>query len=197
TALSTAGRYAASVWHDSRAHKGGVTIFDLATGQQVGKCDRLELVSNSVALSPNGKMLASGAWGRSESTYVNLWHLPDGKLAKKLEWPSRSAAAPRSIPSGTSIVPIAVSIAFSPSAGYLAAIWYEGLNKAYVVLWEIKSGHGKILATFDHWIRWIAFSSDGKMFAYPSGDNKVTVLNLADQTSIHIALPNPFIGALE
>jgi RNA polymerase sigma factor (sigma-70 family) len=151
------------------ASSGGVEFFDGTTGRPLDR--RLAAPTgpvSGVALSPDGKLLATGSIGRAMSK-VRLW---DAATGKELPFPKQDFRA--------------LELTFAPDGTALAA---RGVDGSEAALWEIPSG--RLIARLDHDrpadrprvkevlnIRWLAFSPDGKTLY--SADNYHPDVNIWD-----------------
>ena len=154
---------------------------------------------NSVAFSPDGKTLASGAgsgllW--SNDNTVRLWRVSDGKLLRTMEghtnWVRSVAVSPdgKTLASGSDDNTVrlwrvlgrkllrtleghtntVMGVAFSPDGKTLAS----GSDDSTVRLWRVSDG--KLLRTLEghtNTVMGVAFSPDGKTLASGSADNTV------------------------
>ncbi|CAI7650582.1 unnamed protein product [Penicillium pancosmium] len=131
-----------------------VRIWNMASGKLQKALEGHLTDVNSVAFSPNGRLLASGS---SDQT-VRLWDPATGTLQQTLE--------------GHSAVH---SVAFSPSGQLLAS----GSGKShsednYVRLWDLATGALlQILQGHSGLVYSVAFSPDGRLLASGSGDKTV------------------------
>jgi serine/threonine protein kinase/WD40 repeat protein len=195
-ALSSDGRLAALAWKELPSAKGGVRLVEIATGNELARWQTPEIDPDSFTLSPDGKLVASevGRDSSGKSTGINLWILPERRLVKKLKWPATAtnlgnAKSQQSHRYSRSVGGNFKSLLFSPTGLHLAALNFGG-PKVELVLWEMRSGVGKVLAAGDQLIPFVTFSSDGKHLAVASGDEKVTILNLRDEKRVEISLPS-------
>lgn len=68
-----------------------VRLFEASTGKQLREWGKADLRISSVALSPDGKLLAVGYCGKHDAKgefrggYVNIWDTATGRLVKKLD----------------------------------------------------------------------------------------------------------------
>jgi serine/threonine protein kinase len=112
-------------------------------------------VVRSVAISPDGKMLASGSADKT----IKLWNLANGQAIRTLtghkDW--------------------VVATAINPDSTLLAS----GSSDKTIKLWNLKTG--KLLHTFkghNDWISSLAFSPDGKTLASASADETIKLWNV-------------------
>jgi RNA polymerase sigma factor (sigma-70 family) len=122
---------------------GGARLFDLATGKVLRAFHGHKHLAISLAVSPDGKLLATG--GSQHDHDVCLWDLAGGKLMRVLK-------------SGA-IVP---AVAFSPDARTLAG----GQGDGRVVLWHLATGQElRALASGPNNAFAVGFSPDGRLVA--------------------------------
>jgi WD40 repeat protein len=116
--------------------KQGLTVFDAATGKEVryigGEKGEAAYV---LALSPDGKKLASGAWHRED---VRVWDVAGGKELLKLPGHPQGVNA----------------IAFSPDGGRLAVGCTDGTARIWNLL---KDDEPQILAGHERTVEAVAF----------------------------------------
>ena len=126
----------------------GIRLWNTHTGEHKKTLTEHRDVVESIALSPDGNILASGSW----DDIIRLWDAHTGEHKKTLtEHKSRSE-----------------SVTFSPDGKTLAS----GNHDNTVHLWDVDTGENKMTLTgHTEWIRSIAFSPDGKTLASGGGDN--------------------------
>ncbi|KAG8933857.1 hypothetical protein FRC01_006703 [Tulasnella sp. 417] len=175
---------------------GIIELLDAKTGALIVEPLRghKELVQ-SVAFSPDGKLLASGSWDKSirlwdaktgapigeplrghDSSVHSVAFSPDGKLLASGSWDKsiRLWDAKTGAPIGEPLRghdSSVHSVAFSPDGKLLAS----GSGDKTIRLWDAKTGAsiGKPLRGHDHWVRSVAFSPDGKLLASGSEDKTI------------------------
>ncbi|KAI9934827.1 hypothetical protein MW887_000444 [Aspergillus wentii] len=128
----------------------------------------------TVALSPDGLLVASTSWGDG----VKIWNTATGSLQQTLDHQSWNL----------------YSVEFSPDGKMIAAAFDNGT----VSLWDMTSGIGVLQHTFqahsDH-IYEVVFSANGKKLASASKDEKVKLWNI-DQIGIEETLEGHTAGVL-
>jgi WD40 repeat protein len=112
---------------------------------------------NSVAFSPDGRLLASGSGDKT----IKLWDVATGSLVRTLS-------------GHTSWVN---SVAFSPDGRLLAS----GSADNTIKLWDVASGSlVRTLTGHTDWVRSVAFSPDGRLLASGSGDDTIKLWDISD-----------------
>ncbi|BAY29832.1 protein kinase [Nostoc carneum NIES-2107] len=110
----------------------------------------------SVAISPDGKTLASGSHDKT----IKLWNLATGKLIRTLTGHSGWIH----------------SVAFSRDGNILAS----GSEDKTIKLWNLVTGEQiGTLTGHSNWVNSVAFSRDGKTLASGSEDTTIKLWNLA------------------
>ncbi len=110
---------------------------------------------NSIAITPDGKLLASG----SEDKTIRLWNLETFQVISTLTGHARSVK----------------SVAFSPDGTILAT----GSDDQSVKLWDLDQGEE--ICTFSghsHAVKSVAFSPDGKVLASGSWDKTIKLWDI-------------------
>jgi WD40 repeat protein/nitrous oxidase accessory protein NosD len=153
---------------------------------------------NSVAFSPDGRLLASG----SRDYTIKLWEVATGSLVRTLEghtnWVNSVAFSPdgRLLASGSSDRTIKLwevasgslvrtlsghtsdvnSVAFSPDGRLLAS----GSDDRTIKLWEVATGSlVRTLTGHEGSVRSVAFSPDGRLLASGSWDDTIKLWEVA------------------
>jgi len=130
--------------------------------------------ANSVAFSPDGRLLASG----NEDGTVELWKVVSGQLD----------GPPVGLRGHTGQI---TGVAFSRNSDFLAS----SSTDQTVRLWMLPSGQLRAVLTGDAQKKWcIAFSSNGKTLASGSEDGTILLWNIDNQSTFSQPLAN--IGGL-
>jgi RNA polymerase sigma factor (sigma-70 family) len=137
-------------------------VWDRSTGKERRKVVFREDWRNSFAVSPDGKLLATG--GRDKDRKLRLWDAGTGKLLFE------SAAQEGRIE----------VLEFSPDGKTLAAAG----NKA-IHLWDVAARMGtRQLAVGQDRLGALAFAPDGKLLAVACGDNRIRLWDLETATEL-------------
>ena len=121
----------------------------------------------SVAISPNGQLLASG----SQDTTLKIWNLHTGELLHNLKGYSGTVYRIAISPDGQTIV--------------------SGNSDGTIKIWNLETGELlHTLGEHSHFINSLAVSPDGQTIATGSGDNTIKVWNL-QAGQLHYTLSEP------
>lgn len=155
-AFSPDGKFLVSGSHDH-----SVRLWNGITGERIRTFDGHPVAVMGVAFSRDGRYIASGGGGYAGRAVVIVWDIESGKQRYKPfettdEWVS--------------------SLTFSPD-GSLLLVGTNTNGKA-LHLWDMATGKDAgTLPTKATAVYTVAFSSDGKCFAYGGSHNAVTILN--------------------
>lgn len=173
-----------------------INVWDVKTAQSAARLRGHKISINTVAFSPDGRKLASGAG----DTSIRLWEIPNGKTLHTIggvnspQTPVKVLPAPRrgedinEVQMGNDgdvepeiIRGSVLSVAFSPDGTKLASASMDGVR-----LWHV--GTGKLLAALtdeeDAAGFSVAFSPDGAKLASGSWDNTVELWDVSTQKHI-------------
>jgi WD40 repeat protein len=111
---------------------------------------------NSVAISPDGRTLASGSHDKT----IKIWNLATGEQIRTLSGHSYSV----------------YSVAISPDGRTLAS----GSRDKTIKIWNLATGEQiRTLSGHSDWVNSVAISPDGRTLASGSEDNTIKIWNLA------------------
>ncbi|MBT3202439.1 MAG: hypothetical protein HN350_21275, partial [Phycisphaerales bacterium] len=162
---------------------GKMVIYDLKNGKVVSEFDPPVISGNtsydkllrSIAISPNGKILAA-VWGGGIITFTGL---PDGKSRGYVVLETSK---------------ITVDIAFSPDSTRLVSLmndWTTSRNKSILALWDVvnlqrldlinESGKGSSSRNILPRMRTATFSADGKAISLLRSDGQIQRYAISDK----------------
>jgi WD40 repeat protein len=183
--------------------QGEIKLWEVATGSLVRTLSGHTNWVNSVAFSPDGRLLASGSSDRT----IKLWEVATGSLVRTLSghtnWVRSVAFSPdgRLLASGSDDKTIKLwevatgsevrsltghtdyvrSVAFSPDGKLLAS----GSNDKTIKLWEVATGSEvRSLTGHTDYVRSVAFSPDGKLLASGSNDKTIKLWEVATGSEV-------------
>jgi WD40 repeat protein len=142
---------------------GGITVWDPLSGAGVSRWPSPPASSQVLALSPDGRQLASAGSGGQ----VELRDLATGRVVKKFEFVSRDYGI--------------LALAFDPSGRRLAA----GGTRGEIRMWDALSGRQlPRLSGHTELVRALAFSPNGRYLASGGEDRQVIVWDVANGARI-------------
>ncbi len=138
-----------------------IKLWDVETGQQLKSLEGHNSSVNSVAFSPDGKLLASASVDKT----IKLWNVETGEQVKSLEGNADSV----------------LSVAFSPNGKMLASGGKENIVKLWNVetKQQIKSLEGHTSA-----VNAVAISPDNRILASGGKDKTIKLWNLVTSQQI-------------
>ncbi|NMB90349.1 MAG: WD40 repeat domain-containing protein [Chloroflexi bacterium] len=153
-ALSPDGQVAVTAAFEGRR----LSVIDMRTGRRMYDLEGHQGQVKSVAISPDGITLASGAWDDT----VRLWHLPTG--------------SPRMALNGHS--DYVQRVIFTPDGKTLLSAARDGR----ICVWDVKSGSLlHVLAGHQSAVLSLAISPDGRRLASGGWDQDVYIWDLRDR----------------
>jgi len=137
-----------------------VSLWDATDGKKLRNMKGHAKEINSVAFSPDGRILASASGDKK----ITLWDVANGKKLRDLKGHSKEIN----------------SVAFSPDGRFLAS----ASTDEKIILWDAANGK-KLRALTGHTekVQSIAFSPDGRILASSSWDKKIILWDVASGTS--------------
>jgi WD40 repeat protein len=187
--------------------RGGIHVWDVSTGKKRCTIRPGGWHRHGLALSPDGKTLASLSWDANGESTVRLWDVATGKLTRTLAADQKQFHTVAFSPDGQTLatvgwshirfwdvatgkesgrswegIPVAPNVAFSPDGRTLAT---STGNSPAVHLWDVPTAALKS-APAGHTDRsWATdFSPDGRQVVTASADGTVFVWNLATGESL-------------
>lgn len=144
----------------SSDYQGGIELYDLSNGELRRTLEGHSTVVQSVAFSPDGKILASGCWDKT----INLWDVATGELLHTLTGHSYGVTAVTFVPQPKSGTPGATD------EPLLASADYDGGIK----LWQPTSGQlVRTFATDRYPVFALVVSPDGRTLVEGNGNGSI------------------------
>jgi WD40 repeat protein len=158
-----------------------INLWEVASGSEVRSLTGHTNGVNSVAFSPDGRLLASGSLDRT----IKLWEVASGSEVRSLygqaDWVR--------------------SVAFSPD-GKLLASGSCGKRRGFgyciqgeIKLWDVASGREvRTLSGHTDWVWSVAFSPDGRLLASGSWDTTIKLWEVASGSEVRSLTGHPGFG---
>ncbi|KAG2413384.1 hypothetical protein HFD88_002573 [Aspergillus terreus] len=145
----------------SIAYTGSASLWDPITGQERVRLQGNVVMNETIAFSPDGKLVASGY-----RTTIHVWDASTGILKQRLVKPGREDVA----------VDTVRNIAFSPDGKTLAsASWWSTVTLWNTMTWTMQ----RVLDLKTGYIHQVAFSPDGKLLATASSESRIRLWEVA------------------
>src|SRR3989338_2869790 len=154
-----------------------IAVLDFATGNKIKTLSTKTFTNDlnpisascSIALSPDGNLLAAGCTPRwSEVGHVALWDIKTGDRIKELHRNQDNHS------------PV-YSVTFSPDGKLLAAGSYD----YSIILWDVAAGKNiKNLKGHSGSVKSVVFSPDGKILASVSSDKTIILWDMVKKNKI-------------
>ncbi len=180
---------------------GRIRLRDAETGRSVRELPvtvEQGVYPDSVAFSPDNRLLAVGYGGMPNVSYIELWEIDRGE---------RLAVLP-----GTTDIPnfnttgsngTVSSLCFTPDGKFLAAgfgairdLRFGKLGNSPLKVYDVARGRTiRMLPGHENYCTSVTFSRDGSRMASASNDGTARIWDTATWKTLHI-LPNPFRGDL-
>jgi WD40 repeat protein len=163
-----------AIWHEKRGYVSGqIKLWEVATAREINTIPGHIKMINSLAFSPNGKVLASAG----DDGIVNLWNVNSGLL--KL-WKRAHDTTLAVLPAGLKRTRFGggTQVALSPDGKTLAWDWSDGRHG--VQLYDITAG--RVKGTWyghTNTVRCVAFSPNSKILASAGNDRTVKLWEVA------------------
>jgi WD40 repeat protein len=128
-----------------------IRLWDIQTSEDLSPFTTEEYLNiNSMAFSPDGKLLASGNWDGA----IHVWDVAKRTVLRSLKNHTAEVS----------------SLAFSPDGKLLASGGYDNA----VIIWDVSTGEIlQSLKSHSDYVNGVAFSPDGKKLASASNDHTV------------------------
>ena len=172
-------RLAAGVTGELGGPGNDVWILDVASGKSIRILNGHQGPVASVAVSPDGKLLASGGWDGT----ARIWDASTGKCLKTQRFPSLIKKIKEAEREGDE--PWAHSVAFSPDGRTLATAATVTSVAGEVDLWDTSTGMLKAtLKGIGPSVHQVVFSPDGRLLATAGRDESIKLWNTATYQEI-------------